>query len=147
MKLEEKISALRKQKGLSQEQLAEKIGVSRQSISKWELGKSAPDLNNIIALSNFFGVSTDYLLKNASAKGEPIKDNDEEVGRYWDEDEDEEVVITTKTGTRISLDVWSLATVVFLLLGFVWNLWHPGWLVFLVAGAINTSTIVLGRKK
>ena len=57
-----KIFELRKAAGLSQEQAAEKLSVSRQTISKWESGASAPDLNNIIALSKLFNVSADYLL-------------------------------------------------------------------------------------
>lgn len=61
----EKLQQLRKQKGLSQEQLALQLGVSRQAISKWELSDSLPDAEKIIQLSDFFNVSTDYLLKDA----------------------------------------------------------------------------------
>jgi len=63
MLLGEKIQQLRKERGLSQEQLASRITVSRQAISKWELGEATPDVENVIQLSNIFGVSTDYLLK------------------------------------------------------------------------------------
>ncbi len=62
MNISEKIHQLRKQKGISQEQLAELLNVSRQSVSKWESGQSMPDLDKIIPLSNIFNVSTDYLL-------------------------------------------------------------------------------------
>ncbi len=62
MKLGKKIQLLRKENGMSQEQLAAHITVSRQAISKWELGESVPDPNNIVQLSKLFGVSTDYLL-------------------------------------------------------------------------------------
>lgn len=61
--MEERINLLRKKMGLSQEELANKIGVSRQAVSKWESGQSMPDLDKIIALSDLFGVSTDYILK------------------------------------------------------------------------------------
>lgn len=64
MILAEKIMKLRKQNGLSQEELAVQLNVSRQSVSKWESGTSVPDLNKIIKLSEIFGVSTDYLLKD-----------------------------------------------------------------------------------
>ena len=63
MTLGEKIQALRNQHGLSQEQLAEKITVSRQAVSKWELDQSTPDLEYIIQLSEIFGVSIDSLVK------------------------------------------------------------------------------------
>ena len=64
MILADKIIDLRKKQGWSQEELAEHLGVSRQSVSKWESGMSVPDLNKIIAMSELFGVSTDYLLKD-----------------------------------------------------------------------------------
>lgn len=63
MILAEKIVALRKQLGWSQEELAEQLSISRQSVSKWEQGASIPDLDKILKLSEVFGVSTDYLLK------------------------------------------------------------------------------------
>ena len=64
MLIADKIYKLRKEMDISQEELAEKLGVSRQSISKWESAMSIPDMNRIIELSNYFGVSTDYLLKD-----------------------------------------------------------------------------------
>ena len=62
MKISEKIVHLRKLNGLSQEDLAEKLEVSRQAISRWEMGTAKPDANNILQLSTLFGVTTDYLL-------------------------------------------------------------------------------------
>lgn len=64
MILADKIITLRKQNGWSQEELAERLNVSRQSISKWESAQSVPDLNKIIKLGAVFGVTTDYLLKD-----------------------------------------------------------------------------------
>ena len=64
MILAEKIAMLRRRTGLSQEELAEKMQVSRQSVSKWESGTSIPDLEKILRLSTLFGVSTDFLLKD-----------------------------------------------------------------------------------
>lgn len=60
----DKLIELRKKSGMSQEELAEKLGVSRQSVSKWEGAQSTPDLNRILELSKIFGVTTDYLLKD-----------------------------------------------------------------------------------
>ncbi len=59
-----KIIELRKKAGWSQEELADRLGVSRQAVSKWEGAQSMPDLDRVIAMSNLFGVSTDYLLKD-----------------------------------------------------------------------------------
>lgn len=64
MILSEKITQCRKQLGWSQEELAEKMAVSRQSVSKWESTNSIPDLNKIIKLAELFNVSTDFLLKD-----------------------------------------------------------------------------------
>ena len=64
MILSEKITELRKMNGLSQEALGEKIGVSRQAVSKWEMAQTVPDLNKIIAMAEVFGVSTDALLRD-----------------------------------------------------------------------------------
>lgn len=64
MILADKIINLRKKNGMSQEELAEKMNVSRQSVSKWEGAQSVPDLNKIIMLSEIFGVTTDSLLKD-----------------------------------------------------------------------------------
>ena len=64
MLLGEKLRRLRIARQLSQEQLADKLQVSRQAISKWELGESMPDTENLILLSKFYGVSIDYLLLN-----------------------------------------------------------------------------------
>lgn len=71
MILGEKISILRKQNGWSQEELAEKLNISRQSVSKWESSTSIPDLDKIIKLSAIFDVSTDYLLKDELEKITP----------------------------------------------------------------------------
>ena len=64
MILADKIIKLRKQKGWSQEELAEKMEVSRQAVSKWESAQATPDIEKILALGELFGVSTDYLLKD-----------------------------------------------------------------------------------
>lgn len=71
MTLGERLQALRKSRGLSQEQLAEQVGVSRQAVSKWELDESSPDLDKVLLLSEFFGVTTDYLLKGGDGKPAP----------------------------------------------------------------------------
>lgn len=64
MILADKILSLRKSSGWSQEELAEKLGVSRQSISKWESAMTIPDIDKILEMSRLFGVTTDYLLKD-----------------------------------------------------------------------------------
>ncbi len=63
MNIADRIQNLRKSKGISQEELADKMGVSRQAVSKWESEQSMPDLDKVIIMSDYFEVTTDYLLK------------------------------------------------------------------------------------
>ena len=72
----EKVLALRRRNGWSQEELAEKAGVSRQSVSKWESAASIPDIGKILELSRVFGVSTDYLLKDDMEDVEFTREDD-----------------------------------------------------------------------
>ena len=74
MILADKIIDLRKKNGWSQEELAEKLGVSRQAVSKWEGAQSVPDMARVLQMSELFGVSTDYLLKDNLEKTEPAED-------------------------------------------------------------------------
>lgn len=69
MVLKEKIIEQRKRAGLSQEQLAGLLGVTRQSVSKWELGDAVPELEKVLQMSDLFAVTTDYLLKGVSPQG------------------------------------------------------------------------------
>ncbi|AET70364.1 cAMP-binding protein [Desulfosporosinus orientis DSM 765] len=64
MNLAQTIQYLRKKNSLSQDQLADRLGITRQSISKWESERSTPDIEKVVLLSEIFGVTTDYLLKN-----------------------------------------------------------------------------------
>ena len=68
MTIADRIQSLRMTKGISQEELADQIGVSRQAISKWESEQSCPELDKVILLSDYFDVTTDYLLKGIEAK-------------------------------------------------------------------------------
>lgn len=84
MILAEKITMLRKQKGWSQEELAMRLDISRQSVSKWESNQSLPDLDKIIKLSELFDVSTDYLLKNDEKEESKNWDDSQNNFGQWD---------------------------------------------------------------
>ena len=75
MNIADRIQILRKSKGISQEELADKIGVSRQAVSKWESEQSTPDIEKIILLSDYFQTTTDYILKGI----EPVKEYDKKL--------------------------------------------------------------------
>lgn len=68
MALSEKLYTLRRKSGLSQEQLAEQLNVSRQAISKWEAGQSIPESDKLLSISNYFNISLDYLMKEDEAQ-------------------------------------------------------------------------------
>ncbi|NMA50524.1 MAG: helix-turn-helix transcriptional regulator [Mollicutes bacterium] len=72
MKINEKIYSLRKKHNLSQEELANELNVSRQTVSKWELGESAPDIDKIIPLCELFNISTEELLRGKQSEDEKI---------------------------------------------------------------------------
>ena len=71
MTMGDKLTELRRRAGWSQEELSERLDVSRQSVSKWEGGQAVPTVDKLLELSRLFGVSTDYLLKDEIEALEP----------------------------------------------------------------------------
>ena len=84
MTISQKIVQLRSSKDISQEQLAEALGVSRQSVSKWEMGQALPQIDKVLQLAQIFGVSTDELLRDemdiSGLSNKPKSDSDEPYG-------------------------------------------------------------------
>lgn len=115
MILADKIMNLRKKEGWSQEQLAEKVGVSRQSISKWESAQSIPDMNKILVLAEIFNVSIDFLLKddmeieeqapNQKTEAVVSADTGEELTPVTMEDATEFLVRNEKGAYKVALGV------------------------------------------
>ena len=113
MILAEKIALLRRRSGLSQEELAEQMQVSRQSVSKWESGTSIPDLEKILRLSALFGVSTDFLLKDElneqALPDAPVPDADPDAPRTLTAEEaDDCLALHEQLTGRISAAVATL---------------------------------------
>ncbi len=123
MILADKIIDLRKKNGWSQEELAEHLNVSRQSVSKWESGMSVPDLNKIIAMSELFGVSTDYLLKDTLEEPMPsetaAQDDNGDSRPVSAEEANRYMALVEKVSRRIALGValCILSPVLLILLG------------------------------
>ncbi|MDD6063400.1 MAG: helix-turn-helix transcriptional regulator [Clostridiales bacterium] len=114
MTFSEKISALRKQKGWSQEELAEKLMVTRQAVSKWESAQSMPDLDKLVQLSEALGVSTDYLLKDEQAQSAPVPATAEQTAKPRHVTQEEarrylqlQTAAIPKTTLGVALCVWS----------------------------------------
>jgi len=125
MILADKIIELRKKNGWSQEDLAEKLNVSRQSISKWEGAQSVPDMNKILMMSEIFGVSTDYLLKDeieSSADAAPqveLKDDECELRSVSMEEASAFLEMREKVSRAVSIGVMLciLSPIALILLG------------------------------
>ena len=101
MTIADRIQSLRKSKGMSQEELADAVGVSRQAVSKWESEQATPDLEKIVIMSDIFEVTTDYLLKGI----EPVKTDDHKTMA----DVIDQKVLTEKNGQRAKTAVkWFL---------------------------------------
>lgn len=105
MILADKIIEERKKNGWSQEELAEKLDVSRQSVSKWEGAQSTPDLQKILKMSELFGVSTDYLLKDDMENAEYVEASEEEgsVRRLSMEEANAFLALNKKLAPRTAL--------------------------------------------
>jgi len=147
-----RLAALRERSGLSQEQLADRLGISCQEISKWERAESSPDTDSLIALAKLYQVTLDELLKPdpeaaSEADGasgeeratEPDAENDEvrqteaSDGRIWR---------FQKADGRMNLYAFPypvLVTLIYLVIGFLLGLWHPGWMLFLTIPVYYTA--------
>ena len=96
MRLEEKLTVLRKESGYTQLDLAEKVRVSRQAISKWETGRALPSAENLKYLSELFGVSVDYLLNDDMTEEPKPKEQEPAPEPQTEEAQTEEAVVPEK---------------------------------------------------
>lgn len=96
MNFNEKLIELRKAKGLSQDELGQRIGVSRQTISKWELAQSYPDFQRLVLLSDYFGMSLDALMKDIDVQDVREKNlNDQKLSVIYDDVQKTKSVVNT----------------------------------------------------
>ena len=139
MILADKITALRKKAGWSQEELAEQLGVTRQSVSKWEGAQSVPDMDKVVQMSRLFGVTTDFLLKDELSEEED----------YTRENKAKSPVIGAVSGIY-----WLLVTAVYLFYTFgpmgngqpkyCWFIWAVEGVLF---GAVMLVVKLIARRK
>lgn len=136
----ERLVKLRKKYGMSQEALAEKIGVSRQAVSKWERSESSPDTDNLMALARIYNLTIDDMLyadDEAARHQETIIDSNESI---------ENAQIGNNARVRKAFAKFPyplLVTIVYLFIGFVWDWWHPGWLIYMT---VPIWSAIVGRK-
>lgn len=148
MDFSEKILSLRKSRGLTQEQLAEKLNVSRQSVSKWESGQAIPELETIVALCRVFDITTDYLLK-------PSEMDELSIKTEMLEKQQQLLLIREQRYKRIftcivySLGIYLFFFAVYMIGHFYFEIWNPSVIFaeFLIATAIVIFVCVKKEKK
>ncbi|MEG0176980.1 helix-turn-helix domain-containing protein [Anaerorhabdus sp.] len=135
MNLGEKIFKLRKEKGLSQENLAEQLGTTRQAISKWENNQGFPETEKLLQLSNIFEVSTDFLLKN-----DKNEKNADDKGYYVSREMAKGYIANEKRISRyvgIGFMFWALAGVPYVIFSTDMIMRYLGMTIFVIIGIIS----------
>ena len=171
LEIANRLLELRRSRGYSQEELAARLGVSRQAVSKWERAESAPDTDNLIALARLYDISLDGLLLHGAGGSDMQEGPQPEEETQSEEDEAQEVFAAARAWDRAA-DAWEkekakqfehtkeklmlllvlplmvilpvvchilhlgdvyavVVVIVYLVLGFLIDFWHPGWLLFL----------------
>lgn len=142
----DKLILLRKKAGWSQEELAEQMDITRQSVSKWEGAQSVPDLEKMIRLSELFGVSTDYLLKDEIEEAEQLNSSNDipTLRRVSMEEANAFLSIKSKTAKTIAYAAFSciLSPIALLMLGAI-NESSPGILNEDIAGGIGMIVLII----
>lgn len=185
IKLANRLTELRKEHGYSQEELADKLGVSRQAVSKWERAEASPDTDNLIELARIYGVSLDELLEfnkenkeeNSSVKREFAhksvtieKDSDNkklhiDINLPKDDDDDDDDDDDCTKGNHYfkdtnkkeepkslgelisSLVTTFLVVIAYVVLGTLFNLWHPLWIMFLLIPLVPSFFNAIATRK
>jgi len=132
-----RLAQLRKDHNLSQEELAAKIGVSRQAISNWERGEASPDTDNLILLANIYGITIDEILTGNPPKVDTMPDASPSQSSTHEQGRDSYQFNQMPSHPSNSRSFWIgfpypvLCVIIYLILGFCFDAWHPAWLVFL----------------
>ncbi len=140
-----KLTALRHEKGLSQEELAEKLSVTRQAISKWECGEALPDIENLILLANFYEISLDTLVGVERQENEQKNDTDKAY-EYIDE----------HAGAKKSSLLYVIAqnlpypilcVIIFFLWGSLLNAYNISWIIFLTVPVYYSLIDAISKRR
>ena len=136
LKTANRLLELRKEHGYSQDALAEKIGVSRQAVSKWERAESSPDTDNLISLANLYGITLDELLNNSKdgafepASPSQSKDVKEKVKTVVSKVSDYGLY-PRAAAAMMKFPFPILVVIIYAGLSFAFDIWHPLWIIFL----------------
>lgn len=147
MNISEKILSLRKAHDLTQEQLAEKLDVSRQSISKWESGQAMPEIDKITVLSNVFHVTTDYLLKPSeidelALKTGILERQQQELKEDYQRRKAKQIIVLSCIGIYlIAFAVIMLIHQITWEVGFLRNIF-PGFTLLIIVLLVATASVI-----
>lgn len=155
IKTANRLAELRKSRGLSQEELADKLGVTRQAVSKWERAESAPDTDNLIELAKIYGVTLDELVHGETQKNDVNEESTAEERPSGDTDKDENADEDEKGGNDNYSNVLYpafaiIATIAYLLLGFIipgGKGWACYWFLFILIPVVGSIGTVIKTKK
>lgn len=147
------LKRLRIERGLSQEKLSEALGLSRQSISKWEQGNSAPEIDNIKKLSEYFGVSVESIINGEPDSIEAIINRTEQKPQSAEEEPKEKAQEPVKNPKKkrgwLFPSYPVLMVILYCILGSAFSPkgWYMGWLVLLTIPLYYTGVIAYEKKK
>lgn len=154
-----RIAQMRRQRGLSQEALADKLGVSRQAVSKWERGEASPDTDNLIMLAQLYGVSLDELLDHKPGGGAVFicdgspdcetsdSGRDDASAEGQDETDDIGKSIDIPLGASVNIDAVKeygglsalIISLTYVAVSAIWGIWHPAWIMLLLIPVIIST--------
>lgn len=147
MDISEKILSLRKAHDLTQEQLAEKLDVSRQSVSKWESGQAMPEVDKLTALSDVFHVTTDYLLKPSeidelALKTDILERQQQELKEDSQRRKTQQLLVLSCIGIYLAaLAVIMLIRQIAWQVEFLWNIF-PGFTLHIIVLLFATAAVI-----
>ena len=133
MTLGEKIAILRKQRGLSQEDLAAQMSISRQAVSRWEQDESMPDIDNMVLLSSIFKVSTDYLLKGEEFTFNETSESDIEMPPA----KEKKPVPWVYEKFFANYFIYIVVIGIYIVLGYVFDSWHFSWPILVIVWLVH----------
>ena len=170
IEIADRLIKLRKKYGYSQEELADKLGLSRQAVSKWERAEASPDTDNLICLAKLYGVSLDELLSTDDSVETIVKEQVKtEEGIHIVDDEgnqvhihDKHITLTDEHGNKITKDhfmsefdkknvvltsiLGGVALITYIMLGIFLNMWWNAWVVFFVPEIISSIVRLIHHK-
>jgi transcriptional regulator with XRE-family HTH domain len=124
IKTADRLQELRKSHGFSQEALSEKLGVSRQAISKWERGESSPDTDNLIALAGIYGVTLDDILNPKKDITTPDKPEEKKIKAPS--------IYATRGKALLKFPFPLILAAIYVIMNLILNQWHPSWIMFIL---------------